>query len=186
MFQALFELMLGKVGRAFLAFYSEYSPFINAAAIVYGGILVYAHNNLRALVRRMEAMIVECARDLGASPDPVLVHSRFAARWKQEHASRTAVIPSRRDLWLTRVPADGLPELLQIRPDYVRMAMHKMLGDPPARSFRPAVYRAWEHLRHQLLIGMRAGARDPDELIAAMEERLQEKLKRGRKAPRKK
>ncbi len=185
MILALLEIMLGKVGRAFLEFYREYSPFINAAAVLYGCVLVYAHSNLRSAVRRMEAIILEIARGFGAQADVKLVHSRFTTRWKEEQATHTTLIPSRRDLWLTRVPSDSLPELLHVRPDYIRMVMHKELGDPPIRSFKPAVFRAWEHHRHQLLTGMRGGARNPDEMIAALETRIQEQQARAAKTGKK-
>jgi hypothetical protein len=174
--ETIIRMMLGRTGRAVLAFYAEYSLAINAVVLLYGGVVLLAHANVRRVVLRMEGMILEIARQLGPAPDPRRVFERFRERWSAEAGEQQFFLPSKRDLWFTREAGSGLIGMFYIEPDYVRLVLHRNLGTPDIRSFTPWGYRAWEDHRHQLLVGIRAGVVDPAVLAARHEKRMKEAL----------
>jgi hypothetical protein len=179
MIRAFLQLALGTFGRALLALYRTYSLPINSIVVAYGIVTIYAHNNLRAVIREMEAMMVDVASGLGEKPAPHQVLSQFSQRWRAEQAERRLFLPSRLDLWFGSIATAELVELLQIGPDYVRLALHMHTGWPAQKAFHPVDYRVWEEYRHRLLIGIRTKLPDVKELKARYDE--QQKAKRKSK-----
>ncbi len=176
MIRAFLQLALGTFGRALLDLYRTYSLPINSIVVAYGIVTIYAHNNLRAVIREMEAMMVDVASGLGDKPDPHHVLSQFSQRWRAEQGERRLFLPSRLDLWFGSVTTAELIGLLLIGPDYVRMALHKHTGWPEQKAFHPVDYKVWEEYRHRLLIGIRTKLPDVKDLKARYAE--QQKAKR--------
>jgi len=162
---AYIQVLLGEIGRALLSFYNHYSLIINGIVILYAVFILKAHQNLRSVIHSMEALMVEVGGDVG-KPDLERVYAHFLERWQQERGDQKYLFPSRRDFWLISVQGKELVNLLNITPDYLKMALHKNLGKPQRSEFSPFVYRVWEDYRHSLLIGLRSRLRDPEELKA--------------------
>jgi hypothetical protein len=144
---------------------------IDAIVLLYGVIVLYAHNNLRNVVRRMESMMLEVANEIGGQLDFHQVHHLFAERWKSEWGARRIFLPTRRDLWFNRIGAAELVDLLHIEPDYIKMALHKNTGEPQAQDFHPVDYLLWEEYRHRLLTGLRSRLPDPREAKLRFEQK---------------
>jgi hypothetical protein len=162
MSKAVIELMLGNTGRFLLAVYDDYHFFINAIVILYGLLLIWAHMDLRRWVHRMEKNILDLAQKSGSPPDPQVVHEAFLGAWKISQDHRKIIIPSRNDLWFSKVGAGELAEILGIQPDYIRVVLTKAGGLVPVGTVSKKTYRVWESYRHQLLIGIRARYMEPE------------------------
>ncbi len=166
MIRGWIELLLGQVGRAILSFYLNYSFIVNGLVLLYAIFILWVHNNLRRVVHRMEAMMVEIAQEMGEEPDPQKVHQQFLQRWKNQYGDERFILPSARDFWFTRTNGAEVLDLLHIEPEYTRMALSKNLGKPEPETFSPYVYFVWQQYRHNLLIGLRSKLRDPQVMEA--------------------
>ncbi len=177
MIRAFLQLALGTLGRALLALYRTYSLPINSIVVVYGIVTIYAHNNLRAVIRQIESMLLEIAQGMGERPDYRQVHQNLVQRWKVEQGDRRLFLPSRRDFWFGFLDSAELTEALHIGPDYVRMALHKRSDWPEKKAFHPVDYGVWEEYRHRLLIGVRTKLPDIEALKARHHEKQRQKAK---------
>lgn len=188
MIRGFIQLALGRIGRALLALYRAYSLPISAVVVAYGIVTIYAHNNLRTVIRQMEAMMLEIAGGLGEKPDPGQILRQFAERWRSEQTDRRLFLPSQTDLWFGSVPTADLVDVLQIGPDYVRMALHIHTDWPDRTAFHPVDYQVWEEYRHRLLIGVRTKLPDVKKLKARYREqqRRRAQKERDRRRSRKK
>jgi hypothetical protein len=182
MIRGFIQLALGTIGRALLAFYRAYSLPLSTLVVAYGVVILYAHNNLRIVIRQMESMMLEIAAGLGEKPDPRQVLRQFAERWRSEHGDRRLFLPNRLDLWFGSVSAGDLIETLHIGVDYVRIALHMHLGWPTPEDFHPVDYRVWEEYRHRLLIGVRTKLPDVKKLKARYRQKKREGAEREKKA----
>jgi len=175
-------LALGRIGRALLALYMRYSLIINPVVLLYGVVTIYAHNNLRKVMRQIEGTLLEIAQSMGERPDYQQVHQQLVQRWKAEQGEKRLFLPSRRDFWFGFLDSAELTEALHIGPDYVRMALHKQRDWPKRKDFHPVDYGVWEEYRHRLLIGVRVKLPDIEALKARHREkqrqRAQERSKR--------
>ncbi len=175
-------LALGRIGRALLALYTQYSLIINPLVLLYGTVSIYAHSNLRKAVRQIEDTLLEIAQPMGDQPDHRQVHQQLAERWKVAQGTKRLFLPSRGDLWFGFLDGAELIEALHIGPDYVRMALHKRNNWPRQTDFHPVDYRVWEEYRHRLLIGVRVKLPDIKALKARYREQQSKKAKeRGRR-----
>jgi hypothetical protein len=172
-FRGLIEILIGDLGRSLLAFYRANSTVINVVVFIYGMILLYAHNNLRRAMQRLEWTILEIAKARGDSPDPEEIQADLLARWQEQEAGKRVLIPSRTDLWVGFIDLGDMPALLHIRPEYVKMALHKLVGKPGHRAFSPIAYRVWSEYRHRLMTGLRSRVKDPDVLLKAYREQAE-------------
>jgi len=179
MIRGFIQLALGTIGRAVLAFYRTYSLPISTVVVAYGVVTLYAHNNMRAVIRQMESMILEIANGLGEQPNPRQVQRQFAERWKSEQGDRRLFLPSRLDLWFGSLAAKDLVETLHLGVDYVRIVLHKHLGWPSKEEFHPVDYQVWEEYRHRLLIGVRVKLPDTNALKAKYRERQRNRAREG-------
>lgn len=186
MFRAYLQLMLGKIGRALLAFYNNYNMVISPIVVLYGVVTVYAHNNLRNVIRRMEGIMVEIAGEMADQLDYRQVHRQFVQRWKAEQGDKRLFLPSQTDFWFGFMDAAELIELLHIGPDYVRMALHKHMNQPSRRSFHPVDYRLWKEYRHRLLVGLRSKLPDVKEMKARYREQQRKAKERNTRRTQKK
>jgi hypothetical protein len=180
MFRAFLQLALGRIGRALLALYRTYSLPISSVVVAYGIIMIYAHSNLRKVIRELEAMMLDIAGVLGEKPDPGRVLNQLKQRWKAEQGDRRLFLPSRIDLWFGFIDTAELIELLHIGQDYVQLALHMHTGWPERKAFHPVDYQVWEEYRHRLLIGVRRKLPDIQQLKARYRERQREKAKKNR------
>jgi len=164
MIRGMLQLMLGRFGRALLALYNQYNLLISPFVVLYGIVTIYAHNNLRSVIRQMESMMVEIASELGKQPDHRQVLHEFAQRWKSEQGDRRLFFPTQSDFWFGLIDTAELVDLLHIGPDYVRMVLHKHTNWPRRAAFHPVDYGVWEGYRHRLLIGIRSKLPDIEAL----------------------
>jgi hypothetical protein len=178
MFRAFLQMALGRIGRGLLALYARYSLPLNLVAVAYGVVTIVAHQNLRAVVRQMEALMVEIAETLGDRPDPRKVLRAFAERWREEQGERRLFLPTQTDLWFRHLGTADLIELLHIGREYVGMALHKHMAWPDRKSFHPVDFGIWEEYRHRLLIGIRSKLPDIKMAKARYEQKQLEKRKR--------
>jgi hypothetical protein len=185
MIRAFLQLALGTIGRALLNLYRTYSLPINSIVVAYGILTLYAHNNLRAVIREMEAMMLDVASGLGEKPDPHHLLSQFSQRWRAEQGERRLFLPNRLDLWFGSVATAELIGLLLIGPDYVRIALHRHTGWPAKKSFHPVDYRVWEEYRHRLLIGVRTKLPDIKALKVRYKEQRKDKERKAKEKGRK-
>ena len=168
---ATFRYMMGSVARFLSQLYSDYSLYINFVVLIYGISILWVHNNLRAIVRRMEIGIVEIAKGDEPPYDYGKVFSNFSKIWKNKNQQSFSFIPSTRDLWFEKVNNADLPELLKINQEYVKMALHKNLGEPSESQFPTIVYIAWDEYRHALVRGLRKRFISPQEIKKRFEKR---------------
>jgi hypothetical protein len=164
-----------------LEFYRTYSLPLSTIVVAYGVVTLYAHNNLRSVIRRIEGMMLEIAQAIGDRPDPRQVHRQLVKRWKAEQADKRLFFPTRGDLWFGFVDSAELVEALHIGPDYVRIALHKHTNWPERKDFHPVDYGAWEEYRHRLLIGVRVKLPDIKALKAQYRERQKKRAREGSK-----
>jgi hypothetical protein len=114
MIRGFIQLALGTFGRALLAFYRSYSLPINSVVVAYGIVMLYAHNNLRKVIREIEAIMLDVAGDMGEKPDPHQVLNQAARRWKEQQGDRRLFLPSRIDLWFGYIDTTELLGRLHI------------------------------------------------------------------------
>jgi hypothetical protein len=181
MIRGFIQLALGTIGRAVLAFYRTYSLPLSTIVVAYGVVTLYAHSNLRTVIRRIESMMLEIARAMGDRPDHRQVHRQLAKRWKAEQSNVRLFLPSRGDFWFGFVDRSELIEALHLGPDYVRLALHKHTDWPERKDFHPVDYGAWEEYRHRLLIGVRVKLPDIRALKAEYRERQKKRAREGSK-----
>lgn len=171
MFTAVFTLMMGTVGRFFGELYFQYHLYINFVVLLYGLSILWAHNNLRTIVRRMETGIVKLGGSEKFQKNYSAIQRAFSQRWNEANKGISYFIPSQRDLWFEKIEGPQLIDVLHINDDYVKMTLHKKTGEPKASEFPQHVYLAWEDYRHNLVTGMRKKMPDPKK----MEEKLKQK-----------
>lgn len=161
---ATFRYMMGSVARFLSELYSNYSLYINFVVLIYGISILWVHNNLRTIVRRMEFGIVEIAKTGEAPYDYGKVFRTFYQIWEKKNKDLFSFIPSKRDLWFEKVNNADLPGLLRINEDYVKMVLHKKIGEPLATQFPAHVFIAWDEYRHALVRGLRKRFITPQEI----------------------
>jgi hypothetical protein len=169
MFFATFRLMMGSFVRFLSQFYSKYSLYINFIVMVYGLSILWVHNNLRTIIRNMEIGIEEIAKANKPPYDYRKVFRNFYQVWKIKNQGLFSFIPSKRDLWFEKVNNADLPGLLNINEDYVKMALHKRIGEPLESQFPSHVYIAWDEYRHALVRGLRKRFISPKEIKSRTE-----------------
>ena len=171
MFIATLRLMMGSIGRFFSQLYAEYSVYINFVVLLYGMSILWVHNNLRTVIRSMEKGIVQIAREDELPYNFKKTHNKFSQIWLNQNKGKYSFIPSRRDIWFEKVDSAELLNILNINPDYVKMALHKNLGEPAETEFPKHVYLAWDEYRHGLVRGLRKRFIDPKEVKQRLEKR---------------
>lgn len=177
MIRGMLQLMLGRYGRALLAFYNQYNLLISPFVVLYGVVTIYAHNNLRKVIRQMESMMLEIVGEMGEEPDHLHVLQRFSDRWKAEQGERRLFFPTKSDFWFGYIDTTDLVDLLHVGPDYVKMVLHKHLKWPRRAAFHPVDYGVWEGYRHRLLIGIRSKLPDIEEAKRRYREKQRERAK---------
>jgi len=173
MILATLRLMMGSIGRFLSKLYGEYSMYINFFVLLYGMSLLWVHNNLRIIIQKMEKGIVHIAKEDAPPYNPKKIFNKFSQIWRNQNKGKYSFIPSKRDIWFEKVDSTELIKILNINPSYVKMALHKNLGEPARSEFSKYVYLAWEEYRHNLVVGLRKKFIKPKEV----EQRLLKKQK---------
>jgi hypothetical protein len=174
MFSAIFDLMLGTVGRFVGQLYATYHIYINFVVMIYGFSILWAHNNLRTIMQRMEKGIIHFSEVEKNRNDYADIQKNFAKKWKEKNLGTRYFIPTHNDLWFEKVEGSELVDLLKISPDYVKMVLHKTRGEPKEDDFPPHVFKAWSDYRHGLITGMSRKFIDPK----VIKEKLKQKNKK--------
>jgi len=119
----------------------------------------------------METGIVEISKGYVSPCDYRKLFHDFYQIWKNKNQGTFSFIPSKRDFWFEKVSNTDLPELLNINEDYVKMVLHKKIGNPLATQFPAHVYIAWDEYRHALVRGLRKRFISPQEIKKRYEKR---------------
>ena len=171
MFLATLHLMMGSIGRFLSQLYADYSSYINFAVLLYGMSILWVHNNLRTVIRRMEKGIVQIAREDAPPYKFNKIFNKFSQTWLNQNKGKYSFIPSNSDIWFEKVDSGELLKILNINPGYVKMALHKNLGEPAKTEFPKYMYLAWDEYRHSLVRGLRKRFIDPKEVKQRLEKR---------------
>jgi len=171
MLYEIFRYSMGTVVQFLSDLYSRYGSYINFVVMIYGISILWSHQNLRQIMKKVEVGIVKTAEEEGQPYNYKKIYNRFAQKWQNKTKGTTAFIPSKRDIWFNRVEQDNIIDLLNINADYVKMALHKNTGIPPTQDFREHEFIAWEEYRHSLVRGLRKRFIEPKEI----KERLKKK-----------
>lgn len=164
MFRGFIRWALGPLGREVLQFYQEYSLVINILVVLYGIVIFYPHFTMVNLINRLERMILEIAEQFGAPLNFETMCQELKARWTEENQEKSLFLPTKSDLWFVRFPASEVLDLLQIDENYLRIALHKLTGNPPLKSFKAVDFKILEKYRRQLKKGLRSNT--PEEIRA--------------------
>jgi hypothetical protein len=164
-FRTLIYFFLGDFGRTALDFYTSNAPWINAVALIYGAVLIFAHENLRRFVRRIDRTIVELGRSIEGPQRYKAIRSKLEIAWEETQDDQSLWIPHPTDLWIQRAKKKELLETLNIEPEYIKLVLHTMNGVPERTEFTIGKYRAWSEYRHRLLTGIRSRLKHPEELL---------------------
>lgn len=162
MVQAFIELLLGDIGRFLIAQYNQYDLPINLIVIAYGTLLMWAHLNLRRVVRQMETLIIHLAATSESPLDVQLLFEMFHGRWKQSPTHKKLLLPTANDLWFSVVERADLIEHLKLQKEFLCVVLSKAQLLEPSGTLSKQTYRVWELYRHQLLTGMRARHLEPE------------------------
>lgn len=163
MFREFIQYILGPFGREVLQFYKDYNLIINAVVIAYGLVLFYSHYVLWDMIRRIEAMILEISATYGSELPLNSIYQELVDQWNHQYQGKTFYLPKKNDFWFEKYMGGDVLDLLQINQDYVRMALHKLTGNPPMRDFKAIDFEMWQHYRLQLKKGLRV--KTPQEII---------------------
>lgn len=156
MFREFIRWALGPVGRELLQFYSDYSIPINIIVLIYGAILFVPHYSLIATINRIERMILYLSASRGAALDDLdALYEELIEEWISKMEGKNLLLPTKNDFWFELHPASEITTLLQIDKDYIQMALHKLTGNPPLRSFEPVKFQVWQKYRRRLKKGLR-------------------------------
>lgn len=162
MVKALIELMLGDLGKVLIAQYNVYHLPVNLIVILYGTVLMWAHLNLRRVVRQMEALILDLAKSSASPLDVPHLFDVFQQQWKEVRTGNKLFLPTSNDLWFSRMEPADLIEDLKLQPEFLCVVLSKAGYIASPGTLSKQTYRVWELYRHQLLIGMRAHHLEPD------------------------
>jgi hypothetical protein len=119
----------------------------------------------------MEKLIVEIGKQEKQPYDYSRIFKRFLTQWQSIVEKKEFFIPSKHDLWFEKVQGSDLISLLCLEPEYVKMVMHKNIGDPKTNEFPKHVYVAWEQHRNNLLTGIRKKFESPKQVQMKLQKR---------------
>jgi hypothetical protein len=179
-FRTLIYFFLGDFGRAALDFYATYAVWINAIALVYGIVLIYAHENLRRFIRRIEATIVSYAHTFDGPQRYAQIRKKLIEDWAETQADQSLWIPHRTDLWIERIKKRALLDLLHIEPEYIKLVLHTMTGEPKRTEFSIGRYRVWSEYRHRMLTGIRSRIKHPEAMLEKFDSKERPKGRKRR------
>ncbi len=160
MFQQLINLFSGNFVRSLMQFYRQYSQIINSLVIIYGFSLLWVHNNLRTVIKKMEQLILHIASELKDNTDYHRIHKQFVKQWNDLVAHNRFVIPSKNDFWYERKTGRELIDVLYIKPEYVYVVLKKQNDEAAEQDSMKKKFRIWEEYRHNLRIGIRSKTPD--------------------------
>jgi len=171
MLYEIFRYSMGTVVQFLSELYSQYGMYINFFVMIYGISILWAHNNLRQIMKKVEVGILKTAEEEGQPYNYKKIYSSFVKKWRGKTKNSSSFIPSKRDIWFDKIEQDKIIELLNINSKYVKIALHKNMGMPPKQDFNEYEYIAWDEYRHGLISGMRKRFIEPKDI----KERLQKK-----------
>ena len=97
--------------------------------------ILWAHNNLRTIVHRMEAGIVQIGSSEKFQRDYSGIRKAFSQKWNDANKGLHYFIPSQRDWWFEKIEGVRLIETLHINEDFIKMSLHKTpVSRKPANS----------------------------------------------------